>query len=97
MSEDRFFDRVRHDARELRYGASDALLTRVSARIRAGIEQPTVWEFLAAWFRPLAASLSALALVATIGLTLFESSEALAMSGDTVEVSMGGDVYSVVD
>jgi hypothetical protein len=97
MSEDRFLDRVRHDARELRYEAGEAVLTRVSARIRERIGQPTVSEFLAAWFRPLAASLSALALVATIGLTLFERSEALAMTGDTVEVSMGGDVYRVAD
>ncbi|HEY3053821.1 MAG TPA: hypothetical protein VGK04_10595 [Thermoanaerobaculia bacterium] len=97
MSDDRFFDRVRQDARKLRYEANDAVRTRLAARVRARIEQPTVSEFLAAWFRPLAATLSALALVASIGLTLFERGEAPAVTGDTVEVSMGGDVYSVAE
>jgi hypothetical protein len=95
MSEDRFFERVRGDARSLRYEAGDVASARLAARIRARIEQPTVWQFLAAWFRPLAASLSALAIVATIA--LFRNNEALSLSGDAVEISVAGDVYSVAD
>ena len=40
---------------------------------------------------------SALVLAATIGLTLFDRTDALTIGSDTVEVSMGGDVYSVVE
>ena len=97
MSEDRFLDRVRQDARQLRYEAGDVACARLSARIRARLAEPTVSQFLAAWFRPLAASLSALALAATIGITLVARSDATAFSGDPVEVSVGGDVFSVID
>ena len=97
MSEDRFFDRLRSDARELRYEADSVATTRLEAAVRARIEEPTISDFLAAWFRPVAASLSALALMATIGLAVFDLNQTPAMTADNVEVSMGGDIYSVVD
>lgn len=98
MSDDRFFERLREDARRLQYEpADDFLFTRLSARIRARIEQPTVTQFLAGWIRPLAASLSALVLAATLGLALLDRTDVLSIGNDTVEVSMGGDVYSVVE
>lgn len=97
MSEDRFLDRLRNDARQIRYEPDDFVTTRVAARIRAQLDQPRVAQCLAAWFRPLAASLTALALAATIGLTLFDRSETLSLSGDSVEISMAGDVYSVAE
>lgn len=95
MSEDRFLDRLRHDARQLRYEPDDFVTTRVAARVRARLAQPDVAQLLAAWFRPLAASLTALALAATIGFTLFDRSDSLSLSGDSVEISMAGDTYSV--
>ncbi len=98
MSEDRFLDRLRDDARQLRYQpADDFVWTRLSAQIRARIAQPTVAELLAAWFRPVAVSVVALAVVASIGLTWIESSDSTSMNSDTVEISMAGDVYSVGD
>lgn len=98
MSDDRFFERLRSDARRLQYQpADDFVLTRLSARIRARMEEPTVAHFLAGWIRPLAASLSVLILAATIGLSLFDRADVLSFGNDTVEVSMGGDVYSVVE
>jgi hypothetical protein len=96
MSEDRFFERLRREARQLRYQpADDFVWARLSARIRERISQPTVAELLAAWVRPVAASLAALAIVASIGLTLIERSDSTLMSSEVVEISMAGDVYSV--
>ncbi|HEX9162670.1 MAG TPA: hypothetical protein VF980_13275 [Thermoanaerobaculia bacterium] len=97
MSDDRFFDRLRRDTKPLRYEPDDVVFTRVKARIRARIEQPSVSQFLASWFRPLAASLSALALAATIGFSLFERSQPPVLGGDSVDISMAGDVYSVAE
>jgi hypothetical protein len=97
MNEDRFLERLREDARPLRYDAGDVAVTRVSARVRSRIGQPAFAEILAAWFRPLAASLTAVALAAAISLTLYERSQTVPMSGDSVEVAVGGDIYSVVD
>jgi hypothetical protein len=96
MSDDRFFDQVRSDARSLRYEPDGVALSRLAARVRARIAQPGVTQFIAAWFRPLAASLSALAIVAAIGLTLLERND-MSLNSDSVEYSMGGDVYSVAE
>ncbi|HSP17622.1 MAG TPA: hypothetical protein VLV78_22950 [Thermoanaerobaculia bacterium] len=97
MSEDRFLERLRGEARQLRYEPGDVAVTRVSARVRARIVGPALAEILAAWIRPLAASLSAIALAAAISLTLYERSQPVSINGDTVEVGVGGDVYSVVE
>src|SRR5437764_3271630 len=97
MNEDRFLERLRGDARALRYDAGDTAASRLAARIRARVSQPTIAELIAAWFRPVAASLTALALAATIGLTLVERNQAISWSGDPVEVSVGGDIFSVAE
>ena len=103
MSSDRFFDRLRHEARQLRYEPEDAVLwTRLAARIRERIQlQPSVSQPLAGWFRPLAASLTALALAFALSLALFEHARdtrsAETMTSSSVEVSVGGDTFSVAD
>jgi hypothetical protein len=103
MSNDRFFDRLRHEARKLRYEPEDdALWTRLAARIRERIQlQPSVSQLLAGWFRPVAASLAALALASALSLALFERSRentsAESMTSSSVEISVGGDTFSVAD
>lgn len=100
MSEDRFLERLREDARTLRYEPhDDAIWTRLPAKIRARMQsQPvTAAQLLASWFRPIAASLTAVAIAATLGLAWFErpsaSNESLASSG--VDIQMDGDLYHV--
>jgi hypothetical protein len=68
MSDDRFFDRLRDDARQLRYEPdNDAVWTRLAARIESGIRsEPTVSQLLARWFRPVAASLAALSVAGAL-------------------------------
>lgn len=96
MSEDRFLDPLRADARQLRYEpADDAVWTRLSARIRQRIAEPTVIDLLARWLRPVAASLAAVAIVASVGLTLIDSNDSTALNSDQVEIAMAGDIYSV--
>ena len=103
MSDDRFFDRLRHEARPLRYEPEDAALwTRLAARIRERIElQPSVSQLLAGWLRPVAASLTALVLASALSLALFERSRdntsAETMTSGSVEISVGGDTFSVAD
>ncbi len=96
MSEDRFLDQLRADARALRYEIDPAGASRLRARIRARLDEPTVAQFLAAWFRPLAASLSALALIAGIAITVLERNQNISLA-DNIEISIGGDVFSVGD
>lgn len=97
MNEDRFWERLRHDARQLRYDVDAVAASRLAARVRAHMMQPTIAELIAAWFRPLAASLTALALAAAIGLSIAERNQAISFTGDSVEVAVGGDVYSVAE
>ena len=74
MSDDRFFERLRDDAQQLRYEpADDVMWTRLAARVRDRIQsQPTVAQLLASWFRPIAASLLALSLAAALGIEWIE-------------------------
>ncbi len=107
MSDDRFFERLREDARPLRFEADDFMTTRIAARIRERIQAPaTASQVLARWFRPLAASLSALALAATLGIVYIDRSNTEAQqqqqptveslsATNTIEISAGGDVYRV--
>jgi hypothetical protein len=95
MSDDRFFERLRDDARALRYEPDDAAMTRLSARIRGRVSAPTVTQFLAGWFRPLAATLSAVALAATIGIAVTSTNDDEAYATDPVEISMAGDSFRV--
>lgn len=105
MSEDRFFERLRDDARPLRFEPDDFMTTRVAARIRERIQSPaTASQVLARWFRPLAASLSALALAATVAIVWIDRTgspdlqqptlESLSAT-NTIEISAAGDVYRV--
>jgi hypothetical protein len=104
MSEDRFLERLREDARSLRYEPKDETIwTRLPARVRARMQsQPaTASQLLAFWFRPIAASLTAVAIAATLGLAWFERPSA-ATTGETisnagVDIQMDGDFYRVGD
>src|ERR1700694_2995976 len=103
MSDDKFLDRLRDDARRLRYEPQDSVIwTRLAARIRERIQlQPSVSQLLARWFRPVAASLSVLAIASALSLALFERSPDLASvdttTSSSVDVSVGGDTFSVTD
>jgi hypothetical protein len=104
MSEDRFFDWMREEARPLRFAPGDFMATRIAAHIRERIQTPaTASQVLARWFRPLAASLSALAIAATLGIVWIDRDttadaqptvESLSAT-NTIEISAGGDVYRV--
>ncbi|HXG58817.1 MAG TPA: hypothetical protein VNL91_07325 [Thermoanaerobaculia bacterium] len=98
---DKFFERLQADARRLRFEPDEATATRIAARIRERIaEQPSAAVFLARWFRPVAASLSALALAAVLGIAWFEKGtgeadvEAIA-AGSEIEIAVAGDFYRV--
>lgn len=81
------------------------MATRITARVRERISsQTTVAGVLVRWFRPLAASMTALALAATVGLVWIDRAaaasanpavEAIATNNSPVEITVGGDVYSV--
>ncbi len=68
MTEDRFLDRLRKDAQQLRYEPEDDFAwTRLTARIQERMRaQPPVAQLLAQWFRPVAASLAVLLIVAAL-------------------------------
>jgi hypothetical protein len=73
MTDDPFFERLREEAPALRYEAEDVTYTRLAARIRGSITAPmTVSHWLARWFGPLTASVAALALTASLGLTWYQ-------------------------
>jgi hypothetical protein len=97
MSEDRFLERLRGDARLLRYEPGDAVLTRLAAKIRERIQTPGVSQLIASWFRPLAASLAAVGLAGSIGLFFYFDRNDVVPISDPIEISMAGDVYSVGD
>ena len=94
MSEDRFLDRLRRDASELQFELDPVASARVRARIRGRLTEPTIAAVLAAWFRPVAASLTALALIAGIAITVLEQNQNLSFASG-IEYSIGGDVLSV--
>jgi hypothetical protein len=97
MTEDKFFERLSADAQALRYVPDDVAMTRMAARIRARAAAPTsVAQLLAAWFRPLAAALSAVALAATIGI-VFAPADDTDLGANPVEISMAGDNYVVAE
>lgn len=104
MSEDRFFERLRDAARPLRFEPDDFMATRITARVRERVSsRTTVAGVLARWFRPLAASMTALALAATVGIVWIDRAaaspnpavEAIATNNSPVEIAVDGDVYSV--
>jgi len=101
---DDFFERLRTDARQLRYEPDEMMSIRIAERVRERIaaeSQSGVASVLARWFRPVVASLATLALVATLGIQWAEQSHDAAASLDTmtstqtVDISVGGDTFSV--
>jgi hypothetical protein len=73
MSDDRFLDRLRRDAQQLRYEPANDALWRLSARVQERIRSAdTPAGLLAQWFRPVAAAFAALALVATLSVVWIE-------------------------
>jgi hypothetical protein len=95
--DDKFFERLRVDAGALRAQPDEWTLRRIRASIRARIEsQPTVLELLVTWFRPLAATLTVIALAAAIGAAALPADDTTL--GDTaVEISMAGATYRVAN
>ena len=95
--DDKFFERLRADARSLRHRPDEATLARIRARIHERLEpRATIAEWLAAWFRPLAATALALSLAAAIGISTLDREEP-SFGESSVEVSVGGETYRVVD
>jgi hypothetical protein len=106
IDDDDFLERLRADARQLRFEPEDMMATRIAARVRERIateSQNGIAYVLARWFRPVVASLATLALVAALGVQWLEQSprdvpgttlDALT-STQTVDISVGGDTFSV--
>jgi len=100
MNDDNFLERLRGDARRLRYEPDDLAWVRLQARVRERIAaRPTVSDLLASWFRPLAASLAALSLVAALSAAYYaESRDQVtldSLASNSVEISVDGATYSV--
>ena len=94
--DDDFFARLRADAAPLRYQPDEATLARIRARIQERIAPPpTVAELLAAWFRPLAAAITVVAILAGVGLASIDTGNATPV--DRVEIVAGGETYVVGD
>lgn len=89
---DDFLARLRQDAAPLRHRPDEATLARIRARIQERIApQPTVAEVIASWFRPLAAAIAVVAIVAGVGLATIEIPEG------GIEIAVGGETYVVTD
>jgi hypothetical protein len=105
IDDDDFLERLRVDARQLRFEPDDMMSTRIAARVRERIaaeSQAGIAQILARWFRPVVASLATLALVAALGVQWLEQSRYLPgttldtlTSTQTVDISVGGDTFSV--
>jgi len=104
MIDDTFLEQLRNDARQLQYEPDDLMTTRIAARVRARVSEEAaggIAQLLARWFRPVVVSLAALSLAAVVGVGWLELSPEPApgldavSSSQTVDVSVGGDVFSV--
>ena len=97
MSDEKFFERLRGDAAALRREPDEFALGRIRARIAERIApRPTVAQLLAAWFRPLAATLAVIAIAAAIGITTIDTSD-VAFGDQPVDIVMAGDSYRVAE
>jgi hypothetical protein len=102
MSDD-FFEKLRNDARQLRFEPDDNVLwTRLAAGVRERVRgQTSVAQLLSRWFRPITASLVSLTLVAVLGITWFEWHEPSytleVMGSNSVEISIDGDTFSLAE
>ncbi|MEA2237786.1 MAG: hypothetical protein QOC81_2510 [Thermoanaerobaculia bacterium] len=105
MTDDNFLERLRDEAQQLRFEPGDIMTARLAARVRerlADENQSGVAQTLARWFRPMVASLAALALAAVIGVGWLEQSPEAAPAGiesmtstQSVDIAVAGDVFSV--
>src|SRR5216684_3015174 len=105
IDDDDFLDRLRADARQLRFEPDDMMSTRIAARVRERIaaeSQAGIAQVLARWFRPVVTSLATLAVVAALGVQWLEQSRDIPVtsldaltSTQTVDISVGGDTFSV--
>ena len=103
---DDFMDRLRTDARQLRFEPDEMMSNRIAARVRERIASEShtgIAYVLARWFRPFVVSLATLALVAVVSVQWIEQSprdvpgttlDSLT-STQTVDISVGGDTFSV--
>lgn len=99
MTDDPFFERLRHDARQLQLSLDEVTVVRLTARIRARVgAQPTVAQLLAGWLRPLAAVVVAIALAATLSLSWMErtpdNTAVDQIAANTTEISVDGMTFS---
>jgi hypothetical protein len=90
-----FFERLREDAAPLRHEPDGAAMTRVAARIRERVAQPTVAELLARWLRPVAAALTAVAIVAIVSVVSISGNDEVSFVEEGVEVTVAGATYRV--
>ena len=103
MSEDRFLDQLRADAQALRYEPADVVTARLTAHIDERVRsRPTVTQLLDAWFRPVAASFAAIAVVALLSVSWAEralepvSMESMAAAPAAVnDVAIDGETLGV--
>jgi hypothetical protein len=105
IDDDDFLERLRDEARQLRFEPDDMMTTRIAARVRERIaveSQTGIALVLARWFRPVVASLATLALVAALGVQWLEQSHEVSAttldaltSTQSVDISVGGDTFSV--
>lgn len=93
--DDKFLERLRADAAPLRYQPDEFTLARIRARIQERIApRPSVAQLLAAWFRPLAVTLAAVAIAAVVGLaTVDTNSNDDAFGEQSAEIVMAGESY----
>jgi hypothetical protein len=105
IENDDFLERLRPEARQLRFEPDEMMATRIAARVRERIaaeSQAGIAQVLARWFRPVVVSLATLALVAALGVQWLEQSREVPVtsldaltSTQTVDISVGGDTFSV--
>lgn len=101
MNDDRFFERVRNDAGQLRYEPDDDVMwSRLAARVRERVQlapRPTVAELLAGWLRPLAASVAALMVFTALaaGYVAQNSRDSSAAAIDSISAS--ADFNTTID
>jgi hypothetical protein len=103
MTDEKFFERLRDDAAQLRYEPADEFVwTRLTARIRERIRRPAdVSHMLARWFRPIAASFLLLAVGAAVTVSWVERAQSTyaveSIASHPVEITVDGDTFSFTE
>jgi hypothetical protein len=99
MTDDTFFEHLRHDASQLQITLDEVTIVRLTARIRARVAAPpTVAQMLAGWLRPFAAVVAGLTLAAALSLAWVESTPDNTtvdqIAANTTEISVDGMTFS---